>query len=256
MARPIDREVYQLAKRLDPTRLALHQDGGRNLKDNSDFHQGPTVPWNAGTQDASWPFTAHEYLNLATEEDPRLAAKYTGAVLPPMKPEDFRAALAKGGLSWDWGVATLDAGNQLQRVYQKRGLEKARRDPACGGYIYWTLIDVGSPSAQGLFNQFWEPKVSTADYFRQFNGPTVVLAKFSPTERILRAGERFKVEWWISAFDAQPLRAQPLTWRLEQSGKVLLSGQLPPLDAEPGEVKIIGSTRVKAPALPVRPSSS
>ena len=246
---PIDREVYQLAKTLDPTRLALHQDGGKNLKDNSDFHQGPVVPWNAGTQDASWPFTAHEYLNLATEEDPRLAVKYTGAVLPPVKPEDFRAVLDKAGLSWDWGVATLDAGNQLQRVYQKHGLEKARRDPACGGYIYWTIIDVGSPAAQGLFNQFCEPKVSTAEYFRQFNSPTVVLAKFTPTEWILRGGDSLKVEWWLSPFDAKPLRGQPVAWRLEQDDKVLASGQLPPVDAEAGDVKIIGSTELKTPDL-------
>jgi beta-galactosidase len=245
----IDREIYRLAKRLDPTRLALHQDGGKNLKDNSDFYQGPVAPWDARTQDASWPFTAHEYLNLATEEDPRLAAKYTGAVLPPAKPEDFRATLAKAGLSWEWGVATLDAGNQLQRIYQKRGLEQARRDPACDGYIYWTIVDVGSPAAQGLFNQFWESKASTAEYFRQFNSSTVVLATFSPAERILRAGDSLKVEWWISPFDAKPLHAQPLTWRLQQGGQALLSGQLSPFEAEVGDVKIIGSAEFKAPAI-------
>jgi beta-galactosidase len=244
---PIDREVYQLAKKLDPTRLALHQDGGQNRKDNSDFHQGPAAPWKAGTQDDSWPFTAHEYLNLATEEDPRLAGKYSGAVLPPVKPEDFRAGLAKAGLSWEWGVATLDAGNQLQRVHQKRGLEKARRDPACDGYIYWTIADVGSPSAQGLFNQFWEPKPSTAEYFRQFNSPTVVLAKFTPTERILRAGDYLTVDWWISPFGAKPLHRQHLAWHLEAGGRVLASGQLPAVDAETDDVKIIGSTQLKAP---------
>jgi beta-galactosidase len=257
---PIDREVYQLAKRLDPTRLALHQDGGQNRKDNSDFHQGPTVPWEAGTQDSSWPFTAHEYLNLATEEDPRLAPNYTGAILPPVKPEDFRTTLAKAGLSWDWGLATLDAGNQLQRVYQKRGLETARRDPDCGGYIYWTLIDVGSPSAQGLFNQFWQPKASTADYSRQFNSPTVVLARFSPNERILRSGDTLKVEWWISAFDAKPLRGQSLRWSLtpagalspskgERAGERGPTSTVAPFDADPGEVKLIGSSEIKAPQL-------
>jgi beta-galactosidase len=243
----LDREVYQLAKRLDPTRLLLHQDGGQNRKDNSDFHQGPVVPWAAGTQDASWPFTAHEYLNLATQEDPRLARKYSGALLPPVTVEDFRADLAKAGLSWEWGVATLDAGNQLQRVYQKRGLEQARLDPACDGCIYWTIVDVGSPSAQGLFNQFWEPKASTAAYFRQFNSPTVVLAKFTPEERILRAGDDFAVEWWISTLAPQPLASLPLVWRLEANQKVILSGALPPAKAEAGEVKPIGSTRLKVP---------
>jgi hypothetical protein len=246
---PMDREVYQLAKQLDPTRLALHQDGGANHNDNADFHQGPVSPWKPGTQDASWPFTAHEYLNLATQEDPRLAPKYTGAVLPPVKPEDFRVELARAGLSWEWGTATLDAGNQLQRIYQKRGLEQARLDPDCDGYIYWTIVDVGSPAAQGLFNQFWEPKASTAEYFREFNSPTTVLATFSPAERILRSGDVLKVEWWISPFGATPLRGQTLAWRLEQDGKVLRAGKLPPTDADTGDVKLIGSTPINIPDL-------
>ncbi len=246
---PIDREVYQFAKRLDPTRLALHQDGGANRKDNSDFYQGPVAPWKPGTQDASWPFTAHEYLNLATEEDPRLAEKYTGAIRPPVTPEAFRAGLAKAGLSWEWGVATLDAGNQLQRVYQKRGLEQARLDPACDGYIYWTIVDVGSPSAQGLFNQFWEPKATTAEFFRQFNSPTAVLAKFNPPERILRAGDDLRVEWWISQFDARPVRGQRLAWRLQEGDRVLATGELPPLDADTGDVRAIGASQLRAPTV-------
>ena len=76
--------------------------------------------------------------------------------------------LRRAGLTWEWGMACHDAGNRLQSVYQKRGLESARLDPNCGGYIYWTVVDVGSPAAQGLLNQFWEPKASTAAFFRQF----------------------------------------------------------------------------------------
>ncbi len=244
---PIDREVYRLAKRLDPTRLALHQDGGQNQKENSDFHQGPTIPWESGTQNASWPFTAHEYLNLATQEDPRLAGKYSGALLPPVTAEDFRVDLAKAGLAWEWGVATLDAGNQLQRVFQKCGLEQARLDPACDGYVYWTIVDVGSPAAQGLFNQFWEPKASTAAYFRQFNSPTAVLAKFSPKERILWAGDDLAIDWWIAHYDPKPLKAQSLVWHLRSGEVPIRSGTLPLFDAESGEVKSIGTIRLKAP---------
>src|ERR1041385_1881706 len=249
---PIDREVYRLAKRLDPPRRALHQDGGANRKDNSDFHQGPTEPWDAGGQDASWPFTAHEYLNLATHEDPRLAGKYDGAVRPPVTSEEFRAAAAKAGLSWEWGMATLDAGNQLQRIYQKRGLEKPRLDPACDGYIYWTIVDVGSPSAQGLFNQFWEPKASSAESFRRFNGPTAILAKLSPAERILTGGEGLRIEWWTPAFDSRSHPAA-LAWRLEGNDGDPVRGELPQGDIEPGDVKALGVSRLQAPPFtPIR----
>jgi hypothetical protein len=268
---PIDREVYQFAKKLDPSRLVLHQDGGANHKENSDFHQGPPTPWTPGSQDASWPFDAHEYLNLATDEDPRLAAKYSGAIRPPVTEKDFRAKLEKTGLWWEWGIATLDAGIELQRVYQKRGLEQARLDPASGGYIYWTIVDVGSPSAQGLFTQFWEAKETSADFFhrfdaaaqqklpllkvkasqaglfRQFNDPTVILAKFTPNERILTSGEALGIEWWISAFGNERLKGEGLVWRLQGTNSALVSGKVPPMEIKSGEVKAIGNALFTAP---------
>ena len=71
----------------------------------------------------------------------------------------------------------------MQRIYQKQGLERARLDAACGGYIYWTIVDVGFNGDQGLLDQFWEPKASTPEFFRQFNGPTAVLAKMRPGSR-------------------------------------------------------------------------
>jgi hypothetical protein len=246
---PVDHEVYQLAKRLDPSRLALHQDGGANRKANSDFYQAPSWPWVPGKLDDSMPCDAHEYLNLATDEDPRLAGKYTGAVRPPVTVEDFQAGLARAGLSQAWGFATLDAGNQLQSIFQKRGLEQARLDPVCDGYIYWTIVDVGSPAAQGLFNQFWEPKVSRPEYFRQFNGPIVILAKFGPSERILTTGQSLDVEWWISAFAAQPVSGQRLVWHLRQADKELASGEVAWVEAQAGDVKTIGQSRVPMPAL-------
>ena len=45
---PLDVELYQLGKQLDPTRIMLHQDGGGNTPENSDFDTGPVVPWRLG----------------------------------------------------------------------------------------------------------------------------------------------------------------------------------------------------------------
>ena len=45
MGSPLDAELYHLAKQLDPTRLAQHQDGGKNTAENSDFgHAAALVP--------------------------------------------------------------------------------------------------------------------------------------------------------------------------------------------------------------------
>jgi hypothetical protein len=241
MGSPLDAEIYRLAKELDPTRLAQHQDGGKNTADNSDFQHGR--PW-----------FHHEYLNLAVDADPRLAPRYTGGQQPPVSPEAFQRKLESVGLPLRWGHACLDAGHQLQRIYQKQGLERARLDPGCGGYIYWTIVDVGFSGDQGLLDQFWQPKASTPEIFRQFNGPTAVLAKIAPAERILAAGDELKAEWWISHFGEEPLRGKTLDWKLTAGDTVIQSGTIAGLSAETGEVKAVGRTACRVPPLaqPVR----
>ena len=45
---PLDRELYQMGKKLDPGRLVLHQDGGRNTPENSDFRVWPDQSVDSG----------------------------------------------------------------------------------------------------------------------------------------------------------------------------------------------------------------
>ena len=142
LGRPLDKEIYRMVKRLDPDRLVLHQDGGLNTAENSDFRNGPTNVWEPGSFPCDAPFVAHEYLNLSVKQDPRLAAKFTGVMLPPVTLETRDQWLAKAGLDRRWGDACQDAAHGLQRYYQKRGIEAARLDPACGGYDFWTIVDV------------------------------------------------------------------------------------------------------------------
>lgn len=257
---PIDRELYQLGKKLDPTRLFLHQDGGRNTPENSDFETGPMKPWKPGTLGpknrssrhrvgTSRPFFAHEYLNLSLDEDPRLADKYTGALRAPVDAETFKKELDQAGLSWEWGIACIEAGNKLQSIYQKRGLESARREVKCDGYIYWTIVDVGSYAAQGLFNPFWEPKAGTAEQFLQFNGPTAILIDTFPGSRIVTEGNDLKIDWMISHFGSSHIENKTLRWKLIGDGETFASGNIPLVNAEVGDVKVIGSTIIKIPSL-------
>ena len=246
MGAPLDKEIYQLAKKLDPTRLMVHQDGGRgNNAENSDYWTIPHEP------DRNKPTIIHEYMNLGTDEDPRQASKYTGAVMPPCLIEPFQKELEETGLSLDWGYSCINAGREMQRIYQKRGLERVRMDPTYDGYSYWTILDCGRPSAQGLFNQFWEPKATTAQAFRQFNGPTVILAKFSPAERILAEGDELKIEWWISHFGDATIEDNELAWQFTDSTKsqVYLIGRLLDVGARRGDIKAIGNSTIRIPSL-------
>ena len=248
---PADVEVYKLAKEIDPLRLAQHQDGGKNTPENSDFGTGPITTWPAGSFTSTRPYFCHEYMNLATMEDPRLAAKYSGVIKPSVTPETFKGELDQAGLSWEWGMAILDGGNTLQRIYQKQGLEHARLEPGCDGYIYWTIADVGFPAAQGLFNQFWEvkPNGASAEYFREFNRPTAILAQMNPADQILGAGDQLEVDWRISAFDTQAIADKTLNWKIEADGKTLAQDVIAGVNAATGDVKSIGKSVLVAPAV-------
>lgn len=261
---PLDIEIYEWAKRTDPDRIFQHQDGGCNTPENSDYFTpngyglaSSIRPWAPGTFDAiEVPFIAHEYLNLGIKLDPRLAPKFTGAIPAPRSIEDYEASLEAVGLDRAWGDACLDAAHALQGYYQKQGIEQARRDPACDGYSYWTIVDVmvpqeGTYTGQGFLNAFWEQKQGglSPDEFRRFNGATVVLATFDPGSCIAVSGETCQVSLSLSHFDAVPLEQCRISWTLAAGGETLAEGAIEPVDAVPGDVKPAGACTFVVPAL-------
>lgn len=261
---PLDREIYQWAKKTDPDRIFQHQDGGCNTKENADFFTpngyglaSSIVPWAPGAFDAlEVPFVAHEYLNLGIKLDPRLAPKFTGAIPAPRSLEDYEASLSAAGLDRAWGDACLNAAHALQGYYQKQGIQRARLDPACDGYSYWTIVDVMVPQAgtytgQGFLNAFWEEKPGglTLDQFRRFNGPTAILATTEPASAIAVSDDSCKVTLWISHFDAGPLRQARLSWTLKTATDTLVAGTLAPFDVAPGDVKELGACIFVVPGL-------
>jgi beta-galactosidase len=249
---PLDHELYAMLKKNDPERLVIHEDGGINTAQNSDYGSGRCgFDWAPYPQEADpRPWINHEFLNLAVSRDARSAPKYTGSYLPPASMESYQHRLAAAGLSRKWGDACLDAGQQLQRIYQKRGLEWARLNPRCNGYIFWTIVSVDGFGDQGLLNQFWEPRASKPDFFRQFNSPTAILCKMTPSDQILTAGDELKMEWWISHFGEKALKGMRLHWGLFTEVRVLQNhrwhpdlilggGPSAPWSAETGDVKRI-----------------
>ncbi|MEA3365417.1 MAG: hypothetical protein U9Q79_07230, partial [Candidatus Hydrogenedentes bacterium] len=261
---PLDLEIYEWAKRTDPDRVFQHQDGGCNTLENSDYFTpngyglpSSIRPWAPGTFDAlEVPFIAHEYLNLGIKLDPRLAPKFTGAIPAPRTLEDYEASLEAAGLDRAWGDACLDAAHALQGYYQKQGIEQARRDPACDGYSYWTIVDVmvpqeGTYTGQGFLNGFWEQKQGglSPDEFRRFNRPTVVLATFNPESHIAVSGETCKAFVWLSHFDTVPFEQRSISWMLTAEGETLAEGTVEPVEAASGDVKEVGACTFVVPEL-------
>lgn len=261
---PLDRKIYEWAKRTDPDRIFQHQDGGCNTRENAEFFTpngyglaSSIMPWTPGTFDAlEVPFIAHEYLNLGIKLDPRLAPRFTGTIPAPRSLEDYEASLAAAGLDRTWGDACLDSAHALQGYYQKQGIEQARLDPACDGYSYWTIVDVMVPqeatyTGQGFLNAFWEPKPGglAPEQFRRFNGPTAILAKVDPAASIAVTGDSCKVALWVSHFGNEPLPGARISWTLKTDADTLASGNLEPFDAAVGEVKEVGIGSFVVPSL-------
>ena len=261
LGKPLDKEIYKLAKRLDPNRLVLHQDGGVNTAENSDFRSGPINVWEPGSFRCDAPFVAHEYLNLSVKQDARLEPRFSGVMLPPVTMAARDRELAAAGLDRRWGDAIQDAAHALQRCYQKRGIEAARLDPACCGYDYWTIVDViiqqGSTyTAQGLFNAFWEPKSggTTPEFFRQFNGPTALLLKTQLKDPIAVSGEVVKAGFWITHYGDARLQKPQLRWTLRAGPQVFAGGQADCDDVELGSTQPLAEVPIAIPAVaaPVR----
>lgn len=259
---PIDEEVYQWAKRTDPDRLMQHQDGGCNTKENSDYFTpngygiGSSIrPWDPGAFDnLDVPFVAHEYLNLGIKMDPRIAPKFTGAIPCPRNLDDYEDSLRAAGLNRNWGDACLDAAHALQGYYQKQGIERARLDPACDGYSYWTLVDVMVPqgetyTGQGYLTAFWEVKQGglSLKQFRQFNGPTAILAKRDLGSAVAVAGDRCDFDLWISHFGMETLESVQALWTLRSAAQTFATGGSELFSAAAGDVKKVGSCAFTVP---------
>ena len=261
---PLDRELYELAKKLDASRPWVSMDGGRNTRENSDVNNC----WGFGAQvhppmkGNVWPHVLHEYMSLGINEDPRLEAKYTGAFAPNKTLKEVRALVTEEvGLDWRWAEACFDAGHRLQGIWHKMGIETARIDPYLDGFLCWLMVDISPSSQNGVLNIFWEPKKSTPEDFRQFNAPTVILARttapppgealcLNPASMIHCGGDAFDLDWVVSHFQPGPITGGTLAWRVEAGGQTLASGKIEHVDVPAGSVPVVGRSRITLPEVP------
>jgi beta-galactosidase len=259
---PLDKELYQMAKKLDASRPWVSMDGGRNTRENSDVNNcwGFGVDTHPAMKENVWPHVLHEYMSLGINEDPRLEAKYTGGYAPNKSLAEVRKSVTEQvGLDWKWAEACFDAGHRIQGIWHKIGIETARIDPYLDGFICWLMIDISPSSQNGVLNMFWEPKNSTPEYFREFNSPTVILARttttppqalcLDPASLIYREGDVLEVDWLVSHFQPQPVVGGTLAWQVVADGKPLASGKIEGVNLAAGSAAVAGRSRITMPSL-------
>ena len=248
----LDRRLHDYIKAIDPDRLKINQDCHEariNPPDAADYLGGPIKPWPCGSVNPERPFVTHEYLNLCVKCDSRDEALYSGVWQPPATRKGRAEWLAKSGLGMEWGDRLQDAQHVLQRHYQKEGVESARRDPYCDGYIFWTIVDVvveqsGAYTAQGLFNPFWEHKRGgfSAAEFAQFNSPSCVLLDTPDDRRVFTSGETLAADFLFAHYGDAALKGAALDWSLGAK-----QGRIPIGDIAIGPVRKVASEKIVLP---------
>ncbi|GAJ06945.1 unnamed protein product, partial [marine sediment metagenome] len=168
----VGKELHDLAKKLDPSRPWMGQEGDTNMGASASDLQCYS---RAGSGDAfavpllgdenDCPMIQHEYLSFSTGDDPRLEPRYRDGYAPNWTMAEAREAAQKAGLEWAQTEACIEAGYRLQGIFHKIGIESSRLCPRIDGYSMWLLIDFPPATWNGLLNIFHGRKHSTPEYF-------------------------------------------------------------------------------------------
>ena len=269
----LGKRFYDEVKARDPDRLVLEQTTigynqwpGRGHVGTTDLVSQPGDVWPRGKFNPDRPLLAHEYMNLAVKIDTRLEDRYTGVWQAPMKRSDRDAWLARFGLGRAFGDRLQDAQHALQAVWQKRGIESARKDPYCDGYYFWSMLDATCINmigwtgkidwenltfmAQGVLNPFFEEKRcgQTVAGFAVFNSPVGVFVDTDPEDLQVVAGERLKAKVFLANYGAATLAAARFEWRVtDEGGRPLASGAQDVGDRPVGPVEQVAALDFAVP---------
>ena len=170
--------------------------------------------------------------------------KYTG-LLRAKNFEIFRETLTANGMG-DQARDFLGASGKLQVLCYRHEIEGQLRTSQFGGFVLLDLHDFpGQGTALiGMLDAFWESKgYLQPDEFRRFCSPTVLLARLP--QRVLATGEDLLADLEVAHYGPASLGASSGNWRiLDESGKSLLSGQLPVSKLTTGEVNQVGGVKI------------
>jgi len=257
----LDKALHAYVKAMDPDRLKINQDchvPEINPPESADYVGGPIAIWKRGSVDPERPFVTHEYMNLGVKLDSRIENEFTGVWDVPNPMAKRMAFLDKFGLDQTWGDRLQNAQHALQKIWQKRGIECARTDPYCDGFIYWTIVDVvvwndtvKTFSGQGLFTPFWKQKEggNTADDIAVFNRAAGVFADFPEDRRVYVAGETLKADVLFANYGDAAVKDAAVKWTISADGKSLGNGALPVGDLALGAVRKVGTAAIPVPAV-------
>jgi len=237
--------LYHHAKAQDPTRFAIDSDGCSGpVRPTADLWLISGTPPDSHPAFKTKPVLYHEFLNLPTIVDPAALPKFTGGLKPVAMANLAAYAKAKGRQTEV--REAVRASRYLQKLLQKDGIERARRQGELDGYCYWTIADFWE-FGQGLFDMLWQPRAWTAVEFRRFNDRACVLAEL-PGHTFWQGG-KVEAKLLVSNYTGADIRSAEVAWTLSDGEAILAKGRLTEQSAAQGAVTRLGSVALDLPEL-------
>ena len=204
-------EFYSFAKKLDPVRLILSNDGYLMRPTDMaslfrDFPEDvPTVRHEFGSYYCSLP-------------DVSLLEKFTGVVIPTWL-EAKKQWVETSGLA-DRYALYLRNSQRLQQLGRKYQIERARLNPDVTGYHYWLIADFpggtgeGDSWEEGWFDYFWQPKGITPREGQENNSPVLLMINAGVNDRTLWSDASKSIDVLVSNYGGNEIQNGNLRWKL------------------------------------------
>jgi beta-galactosidase len=211
-------QCYRDTKAIKPSAFVIWTDGGFSPSLPSDFVNAEANV----DQQAALPVIQHEFRWWSSYPDVRSKRKYRGA-MRPYAIEKAEEAARLHGLHRLLGKMA-DVSQRLQYVEARGKMEACRRDnPRLAGICHFNAMDIGY-SPQGIFDEFYERKLVSAETWRRTNGDTVIMMDRDFDDRILVADQTFRCRLSVSDFSHPPLERPTMEWQLLAGAKEIASG--------------------------------
>jgi beta-galactosidase len=211
-----EKEMYDIAKKLDPERLVIGSCGMVGItgvtrfdmdRDTVDYIvailcQQYILPYGENKDILSEelyekPIIVHEMGNFCTLPNLHDIHKFSGAVKPFWLIK-LKKEMQNKGISQETYQRYLYNSFKLQRSCHKVNIEAARMSNNIKGYHVWTIVDYYG-TTQGLLNMFLETKSILPEDFRKLNSNTAVLWKDSI--RCYESNEVLTMKLMLSKYD-------------------------------------------------------
>lgn len=186
--------------------------------------------------DRRHPTILHEYNWWSCYPDPKDRDKYASSQLKSFWLDTLTKTAKENGQE-DLTPTYRKNSLWLQALCRKDGIEYARRCPDVEGYILWLLVDFGQ-YAEGLLDDFWNPKNVSAEEFLKSNGDTVILLA-KEGNRCLPTGGRVQIPLAVSHYGGEVLQDCSLRWQAE-IGSAVQKGEIRVPRIDPGRLTLAG----------------